>query len=173
MKTKKFSNKNKINEMITAKKVKLVDQNSVMIGVIDIEDALSRAKAVNLDLVEIVHDDQYPLCKIFDYSKYRYSHKKKISDSKKKQKTIIVKELKFKLNIGDNDYNVKLNMLRGFIERGDKVKISLRFIGREILHPEVGMEIIERLIRDTADIAKPESLPKKEGNLINMVLTSK
>ncbi|KJV63511.1 MULTISPECIES: translation initiation factor IF-3 [Ehrlichia] len=173
MKTKKFSNKNKINEMITAKKVKLVDQNSVMIGVIDIEDALSRAKAVNLDLVEIVHDDQYPLCKIFDYSKYRYSHKKKISDSKKKQKTIIVKELKFKLNIGDNDYNVKLNMLRGFIERGDKVKISLRFIGREILHPEVGMEIIERLIRDTADIAKPESLPRKEGNLINMVLTSK
>ncbi|AHX04976.1 translation initiation factor IF-3 [Ehrlichia japonica] len=173
MKTKKFSNKNKINEMITAKKVKLVDQNSVMIGVIDIEDALSRAKAVNLDLVEIVHDDQYPLCKIFDYSKYRYSHKKKIGDSKKKQKTIIVKELKFKLNIGDNDYNVKLNMLRGFIERGDKVKISLRFIGREILHPEVGMDIIERLIRDTADIAKPESLPKKEGNLINMVLTSK
>ncbi|RZB12854.1 translation initiation factor IF-3 [Ehrlichia minasensis] len=173
MKKNKFSNKNRINEMITEKKVKLVDQNSVMIGVVDIEDALSRAKAVNLDLVEIVHDDEYPLCKIFDYSKYRYSHKKKISDSKKKQKTIIVKELKFKLNIGDNDYNVKLNMLRSFIERGDKVKISLRFIGREILHPEVGMEIIERLIKDTSDIAKPENLPKKEGNLINMVLTAK
>ncbi|QGR02953.1 translation initiation factor IF-3 [Ehrlichia ruminantium] len=173
MKSNKFSNKNKINEMITAKKVKLVDQDSVMIGIVDIEEALSRAKAVNLDLVEIVHNDEYPLCKIFDYSKYRYSHKKKISDSKKKQKTIIVKELKFKLNIGDNDYNVKLNMIRGFIERGDKVKISLKFIGREILHPEVGMEIIERLIKDTSDIAKPENSPKREGNLINMILTTK
>ena len=162
MKSNKFSNKNKINEMITAKKVKLVDQNSVMIGIVDIEEALSKAKTVNLDLVEIVHDDEYPLCKIFDYSKYRYSHKKKISDSKKKQKTIIVKELKFKLNIGDNDYNVKLNMIRGFIERGDKVKISLKFIGREILHPEVGMEIIERLIKDTSDIAKPENVPKEK-----------
>ncbi|KJV69386.1 translation initiation factor IF-3 [Candidatus Neoehrlichia procyonis] len=173
MKTNKFSQKNKINDLITAKKVKLVDTNGVMIGIVDIEDALSRAKLANLDLVEIVSDDEFPLCKIFDYSKHRYSNKKKINDSKKKQKIISIKELKFRLNIGDNDYNIKLGNLRNFIEKGNKVKISLRFIGREILHPEVGMNVLERLISDTQDIAKPEVLPKKEGNVLSMVLCAK
>ncbi|RDD33644.1 Translation initiation factor IF-3 [Wolbachia endosymbiont of Cylisticus convexus] len=169
----KKNNKNRINELITAKEVRLVDHNGEMIGVVPIERALESAQSVNLDLVEIAPDSIPPVCKILDYSKQKYDIKKKASEAKKKQKTLTTKEIKIGPNIGDHDYETKLRQAKDFLTHGHKVKATMRFRGRELTNTEVGLEKLERLIRDTEDIAKVELAPKREGNQYFLTLVAK
>lgn len=166
-------NKNRINEFITAKTVRLVDHNGEMVGVVPIAQALKSAQDVGLDLVEVASDSTPPVCKILDYSKQKYDAKKKASEAKKKQKTLTTKEVKIGPNIGDHDYGTKLRQIRDFLTHGHKVKVTMRFRGRELMHTEVGLEKLERLIKDVEDITKIELAPKREGNQYFLVLASK
>lgn len=166
-------NKNRINEFITAKTVRLVDHNGEMVGVVPIEQALKSAQNVGLDLVEVASDSTPPVCKILDYSKQKYDAKKKASEAKKKQKTLTTKEIKIGPNIGDHDYGTKLRQIRDFLTHGHKVKVTMRFRGRELMHTEIGLEKLERLIKDVEDITKIELAPKREGNQYFLVLASK
>ncbi|AAW71061.1 translation initiation factor IF-3 [Wolbachia endosymbiont of Brugia malayi] len=165
--------KNRINEFITAKEVRLVDHNGEMVGVVSIGRALTFAQNVGLDLVEVAPDSIPPVCKILDYSKQKYDAKKKASEAKKKQKTLTIKEIKLGPNIGDHDYETKLRHARDFLTHGHKIKVTMKFKGRELINTEVGLEKLERLIRDTEDIAKIESAPKREGNQYFLALTTK
>lgn len=144
-----------------------------MIGVVDLNTALKKAAEVSLDLVEIAPQSEPPVCKILDFGKYKYEIKKKQISSKKKQKTIAIKEVKLRLNIGEHDLQVKLKQMRGFIEDGDKIKISLKFRGREITHNELGMEVMNRIATELSEIAKFELPPKIEGMQILMILVAK
>lgn len=166
-------NKNRINEFITAKTVRLVDHNGEMVGIVPIEQALKSAQNVGLDLVEVASDSTPPVCKILDYSKQKYDAKKKASEAKKKQKTLTTKEIKIGPNIGDHDYGTKLRQIRDFLTHGHKVKVTMRFRGRELMHTEIGLEKLERLIKDVEDITKIELAPKREGNQYFLVLASK
>ncbi|MBV0899299.1 MAG: translation initiation factor IF-3 [Wolbachia endosymbiont of Fragariocoptes setiger] len=165
--------KNKINEFITAKIVRLVNHNGEMVGIVPIEQALENAHSVGLDLVEVAPDSNPPVCKILDYSRQKYDAKKKASEAKKKQKTLSIKEVKIGPNISDHDYGTKLRHIRDFLTHDHKVKISMRFRGRELIHTEVGLEKLERLIKDTEDIAKVELFPKREGNQYYLSLAAK
>ncbi|WP_250294909.1 translation initiation factor IF-3 [Wolbachia endosymbiont of Oedothorax gibbosus] len=169
----KKNNKNRINELITAKEVRLVDHNGEMIGIVPIERALASAQNVGLDLVEIAPDSTPPVCKILDYSKQKYDIKKKASEAKKKQKALTIKEIKLGPNIGDHDYGTKLRQTRDFLVHGHKIKVTMRFRGRELINTDVGLEKLERLIRDTEDIAKVELAPKREGNQYFLALVAK
>ncbi|CCF78022.1 translation initiation factor 3 IF-3 [Wolbachia endosymbiont of Onchocerca ochengi] len=165
--------KNRINKSITAKEVRLVDQNGNMVGVVAIEQALESAQNVDLDLVEIVPDLTPPVCKILDYSKQKYDAKKKASEAKKKQKILTIKEIKLGPNIGDHDYETKLRQARDFLRHGHRIKITMKFRGRELINTEIGLEKLERLIKDTEDIAKVELAPKQEGNQYFLALIAK
>ncbi|MDF0607874.1 translation initiation factor IF-3 [Wolbachia endosymbiont of Onchocerca gibsoni] len=165
--------KNRINKSITAKEVRLVDQNGNMVGVVAIEQALESAQNVDLDLVEIVPDLTPPVCKILDYSKQKYDAKKKASEAKKKQKILTIKEIKLGPNIGDHDYETKLRQARDFLTHGHRIKITMKFRGRELINTEIGLEKLERLIKDTEDIAKVELAPKQEGNQYFLALIAK
>ncbi|KAB2978143.1 translation initiation factor IF-3 [Wolbachia endosymbiont of Nasonia oneida] len=169
----KKNNKNRINGFITAKEVRLVDHSGEMIGIVLIERALELAQGVGLDLVEIAPDSTPPVCKILDYSKQKYDIKKKASEAKKKQKTLTIKEIKLGPNIGDHDYGTKLRQARDLLAHGHKIKVTMRFRGRELINTEVGLEKLERLIRDTEDIAKVELAPKREGNQYFLALVAK
>ncbi|NSM56381.1 translation initiation factor IF-3 [Wolbachia endosymbiont of Atemnus politus] len=169
----KKNNKNRINEFITAKEVRLVNQNGEMVGIVTIARALESAQNVGLDLVEIAPDSTPPVCKILDYSKQKYDAKKKANEAKKKQRTLTIKEIKLGPNISNHDYETKLRQARDFLTHGHKIKVSMRFRGRELINTEVGVEKLERLIRDTEDIAKVELAPKREGNQYFLALVAK
>jgi translation initiation factor IF-3 len=169
----KKNNKNRINGFITAKEVRLVDHSGEMVGIVPIERALEFAQGVGLDLVEIAPDSTPTVCKILDYSKQKYDIKKKASETKKKQKTLTIKEIKLGPNIGDHDYETKLRQARDLLAHGHKIKVTMRFKGRELINTEVGLQKLERLIRDTEDIAKVELAPKREGNQYFLALVAK
>ena len=142
-----------------------------MVGIVSILEARRIAKEGGLDLVEISPDAKPPVCKILDFSRYRYENKKKKQEAKKKQKRISLKEVKFKVNIGQGDFDVKVNRTKKFLADGDKVKISLWFKGREIVHRNKGMEIFNRIKEELTDLAKIDSEPKMEGKQIIMILS--
>ncbi len=142
-----------------------------MIGIVGIKEALEQAEKAGLDLVEISPNAEPPVCKILDFGKFKYETKKRLHDAKKKQKATIIKEIKFKLNIGQGDFDVKLRRIKEFLNEGDKVKISLWFKGREIVHNEIGMRLFERISADLGDLAKVEVEPKMEGKQIIMVVS--
>lgn len=167
------SSKNRINESITAREVRLVDHNGVMVGIVSIGQALESARSVGLDLVEVSPDSTPPVCKVLDYSKQKYDAQKKASEAKKKQKTLTIKEIKIGPNIGNHDYETKLRHAREFLEHGHKVKVTMRFRGREMMNTDVGLEKLERLIKDTEDIAKVDLAPKREGNQYFLALNAK
>lgn len=164
------SNLPKSNLEIKSTEVRLVDENGEMIGVVSFQEALTRARKAELDLVEIVPNAKPPVCKIMDFGKFKYEQKKRQQEAKKKQKTIQIKELKFRPNIGENDYQVKFRSLKKFIEEGDKVKITLRFRGREIVHADVGKTLFDRLVSDSSEFAQVETHPKLDGKMMLMVL---
>ena len=154
--------------------MRLIDENGDMIGVVSISEALNAAKAVDLDLVEISPNAEPPVCKILDFGKYKYEIKKKTNDAKKKQKTVELKEIKIRPNIGQNDYDVKLRNIDKFLKEGNKVKISLRFKGREITHADIGMKLFDKIKEDVFEICKIEFGPKLESNKsILMILAPK
>ncbi len=161
-----------INEQIRARQVRLIAQDGEQVGVVSIQDAMARAEEAGLDLVEISPNAEPPVCKILDYGKYKYEQQKKAAEARKKQKVIEVKELKFRPNIDDHDYQVKIKAARRFLEEGDKVKVTLRFRGREMAHLDLGMKVMARVREELTDIAKVEMDARVEGKQAIMVLSS-
>lgn len=161
------------NREIKAEHVRLVNENGEMLGVVKLESAIFTASRASLDLVEISPQADPPVCKIMDFGKYKYESKKRLQDSRKKQKTISVKEMKFRPNIGIGDFNIKVRNIRKFLEDGDKVRVSLWFRGREIVHNELGAQLMQRIISELEDIAKLELEPKIEGKQMLMIMAPK
>jgi translation initiation factor IF-3 len=150
--------------------VLLIDQNGEKAGVVPTLRALEMAQAAGLDLVEVSPGTTPPVCKILDFGKYKYQQQKKKAEAKKKQKVVEIKEIKMRPNIDDHDYEVKAKAMRRFFDDGDKVKVTLRFRGREMAHQERGMELLERVKAQFDEIAKVEQMPKLEGKQMMMVL---
>jgi len=144
-----------------------------MIGIVGTAEAIRMADEEGLDLVEISPNAEPPVCKIMDAGKYKYELQKRQNEAKKKQKVIEIKEIKLRPNIGDHDYQIKLRQVRSFLEEGDKVKFTLRFRGREIAHQNIGYELLQRMQRDTDDLAKVEHAPKLEGKQMVMMISAK
>lgn len=161
----------RINEHIRVREVRLIDQNGNNVGVVATYDARLRAEEAGLDLVEISPDASPPVCKILDYGKFKYQEQKKAAEARKNQKIVEIKEIKMRPGIDDHDYDVKMRSIKRFFEEGDKVKITLRFRGREMAHTELGMEVLKRVRADTESFAKVESEPRFEGRQMVMVLS--
>ena len=142
-----------------------------MIGVVKLQKALDMAEDIGLDLVEVSPNAKPPVCKILDHGKFKFEAQKKAAKAKKKQKVIDIKELKFRPNIDLNDFNIKIKSMKKFLAAGDKVKISLRYRGREMAHRELGIQVLERVKEETKDISKVELEPKLEGRQAVMILT--
>lgn len=162
-----------MNREIDAPQVRLVDAAGEMVGVVPLREALYAAEQAGLDLVEISPNAVPPVCKVLDYGKFRFEEQKRKNEARKKQKVIDVKEVKLRPNIDDNDYNVKMRNARRFLEEGDKVKVTMRFRGREMAHQEIGMNVLVRVRDELQDLAKVEQMPKMEGRQMIMVLAAK
>jgi translation initiation factor IF-3 len=163
----------RVNEEIGVPRVRLIDARGNMIGVVSRNEALERALEAGLDLVEIAGNADPPVCKILDYGKYKYEEQKKKNEARKKQKVIEVKVIKLRPGIDDHDYDVKMRAMKSFIEEGDKVKITMRFRGRELAHQDLGMNVLMRVRTDLDEIAKVEQFPKMEGKQMTMVMSPK
>jgi translation initiation factor IF-3 len=160
----------RINEAIRAKEVRLITETAENIGVVSLPDALARATAAGLDLVEVSPDAQPPVCKILDYGKFKYQEQKKAAEARKNQKIVEVKEIKMRPTIDDHDYDVKMRSIKRFFDEGDKVKVTLRFRGREMAHQQLGMQLLQRVKAELQDLSKVESEPRLEGRQMVMVL---
>ncbi len=160
----------RINEEIRAREVQLIDTSGDNKGAVDIQTALELAQAAGLDLVEIAPNSTPPVCKILDYGKYKFQAQKKAAEARKKQKVVEIKEIKLRPMIDDHDYDVKMRAMKRFFEEGDKVKITLRFRGREMAHQELGYNLLNRVKEDTGSFAKVESEPRFEGRQMVMLL---
>src|SRR6266849_903077 len=163
----------RINDEIGAMNVRLVDERGNMVGVVGRNEALTMALNAGLDLVEIAPGADPPVCKILDYGKYKYEEQKKKNEARKKQKIIEVKEIKLRPSIDIHDYAVKMRSMNKFIEEGDKVKVTMRFRGRELAHQELGMNVLMRVKDDLDAIAKVEQTPRMEGRQMTMVVSPK
>ena len=163
----------KINDAIRAREVRLIDENGQNIGVVSKADAMARAEEAGLDLVEVSPDADPPVCKILDFGKFKYQEQKKAAEARKHQKTVEIKEIKMRPGIDDHDYDVKMRAIKRFFEEGDKVKVTLRFRGREMAHQHLGMEVLVRVKNEVEPIAKVESEPRFEGRQMVMVLAPK
>ena len=153
--------------------MRLVDERGNMVGVVGRNEALTMASDAGLDLVEIAPNADPPVCKILDFGKYKYEEQKKKNEARKKQKIIEVKEIKLRPSIDDHDYDVKMRSMVKFIEEGDKVKVTMRFRGRELAHQELGMNVLMRVKDDLDGIAKVEQTPRMEGRQMTMVVSPK
>ena len=161
----------RVNEEIRVPQVRLIDQDGEMQGVMSTRDAQNRAFAVGLDLVEISPNAEPPVAKILDFGKFKYEQQKKKNEAKKKQKVIEIKEIKVRPNIDENDYQVKMRAMKSFIEEGDKVKVTLRFRGREMAHQEIGARVLERIRQEMDPVTKVEQFPRMENRQMVMVLS--
>ena len=163
----------RINELIRADSVRCIGADGEQLGVIPINEALKIAENLSLDLVEIQPNVNPPVCKILDYGKFKYEAQKRKNEARKKQKIIDVKEIKLRPNIDNKDFVVKMKQVKKFIENGDKVKITLRFRGREMAHQTLGATVLDRVKDDTEELCKVETLPKLEGRQMVMILAPK
>ncbi|QDZ02143.1 translation initiation factor IF-3 [Nitratireductor mangrovi] len=161
------------NRDIRATEVQLIDADGQNRGVIPLQQALDAAEDVGLDLVEISPNAQPPVCKIIDLGKLKYQTQKKAAEARRNQKVIEIKEIKMRPNIDDHDYETKMKAVRRFFDEGDKVKLTLRFRGREMAHLELGMQLLNRVRSEVEEIAKVEAEPKLEGRQMMMVLAPK
>ena len=159
-----------MNDEIAAPSVRLIGADGEQVGVVTRDVALDTAKQASLDLVLIAPDAEPPVVKVMDYGKHLFELKKTKAAQRKKQKQIQVKEMKFRPGTEEGDYQVKLRNLRRFLEDGDKAKVSLRFRGREMVHPEIGMQLMKRIEQDLEDIGMVEAMPKFEGRQVIMVI---
>ena len=155
------------------REVQLIDDTGQNRGIVPFFDALKIAEDAGLDLVEIAPNSVPPVCKVLDYGRFKFLEQKKAAEARKKQKTVEVKEIKLRPGIDDHDYGVKMKAVRRFFEEGDKVKITLRFRGREMAHQDIGFRLLERVRNETAAIAKVEAAPSMEGRQMIMVLAPK
>jgi len=156
----------RINQRIRIKEVRLIGSEGEQIGVVQTSDALQKAQEASLDLVEVAPSAKPPVCRIMDYSKYKYEQEKKTKEARKNQKIIHLKEIKIKPRIEEHDYQVKLHHLKRFLERGDRAKLTMVFRGREMSHVEIGRKVIERAISDLVDIGEVEKGPTRDGRNI-------
>ncbi len=161
----------RVNEEIRVPSVRLIDELGEMQGVMTTRDAMQRAFSVGLDLLEISPNAEPPVVKILDYGKFKYEQQKKKNEARKKQKVIEIKEVKVRPNIDENDYQVKMRAMKSFIEEGDKVKVTLRFRGREMAHQDLGVKVLERIRGDMDERAKVEQMPRMENRQMIMVLS--
>jgi translation initiation factor IF-3 len=162
-----------VNEDIRVPQVRLIDQDGEMIGVMSARDALMRAYDVGLDLLEISPNAVPPVCKITDYGKFKYEQQKKANEARKRQKVVEIKEVKVRPNIDDHDYEVKMKQMKSFIGEGDKVKVTLRFRGREMAHQDLGIKVLERIRTELGETIKVEQMPRLENRQMIMVLAPK
>ena len=160
----------RVNREIVADKIRLIGANAEMIGVTSVAEGLRAAEAASLDLVEISPDAEPPVCKLMDYGKFRFAEQKKFQEARKKQKVIQIKEIKLRPGIGQHDLEIKLRAVHKFLEEGDKVKITLRYRGREMAHQEIGMALLMKVREQLADKIKVEHEPKMEGRQVIMVV---
>ncbi len=166
----KIKNLPRVNTEIKAEKVKLVDENRQYMGIFETSIALRIARERGVDLVEVAPDAQPPVCRLMNFGRYVYEKKRQERESRKHQHQTQVREMRISMKISDHDYQVKMNKIKSFLEKGDRVKIKLRLRGREILHARLGMNLMERLIKDLQDIAKDEAPPKQEEQIISVTL---
>jgi len=159
-----------VNKEIDVDQVRLIDQDGEQVGVVSLQDGIARAEAVGLDLVEVAPEADPPVCKILDYGKHKFEAQKRRAEARKKQKTVDVKEIKMRPNIDTHDYDVKMRNVVRFLKDGDKVKVTLRFRGREMAHQDLGAKVLERVRTDVEDLAKVEQFPKMEGRQMTMVM---
>ncbi len=159
-----------MNQDIRVPRVLLIDQNGEKQGIMPIDAAIEAAEEAGLDLVEIVPTADPPVCKILDYGKFRFAEQKKKNEARKKQKVVEIKEIKLRPNIDDHDYDTKAKAMHRFFDEGDKVKITLRFRGREMAHPELGMKLLQKVRADFEPVAKVEYEPRMEGRQMIMIL---
>ncbi|WRS28896.1 translation initiation factor IF-3 [Oscillospiraceae bacterium MB08-C2-2] len=162
-----------INEEIRDKEVRLVGVNSEQLGIVSLETAMQIANEKNLDLVKIAPQAEPPVCRVMDYGKYRFEEAKRTKDARKNQKVIETKEVRLSLNIDTHDFETKLKNALKFLGNGDKVKVSIRFRGREMAHPEIGQGMMKRFAEACAEVGTIDRLPKMEGRSMVMFITSK
>ncbi|XDZ67021.1 translation initiation factor IF-3 [Alphaproteobacteria bacterium LSUCC0684] len=160
----------RVNGAITAPRIRCIDENGEQLGIISVDEALRRADLAGLDLVEVQPNVDPPVCKILDYGKFKYEAQKRANEAKKRQKVVDVKEIKLRPNIDEHDYQVKMRNVRKFIGAGDKVKVTLRFRGREMAHQELGAQVLDRVREEMEELTKVEAMPKLEGRQMVMVL---
>jgi translation initiation factor IF-3 len=163
----------RFNEFIQSPKVRVIDENGENLGVMYTREAMEQAREVGLDLVEVSPNADPPVAKFLDVGKYKYEAQKKANAARKSQKTQEIKEIKMRPNIDDHDYDVKMKSIHKFIGEGDKVKVTLRFRGRELSHGQLGMQLLQRVQQDCAEDAKVEAYPRMEGRQMLMVLSPK
>ena len=163
----------KINDQIKAKEIRLIDHEGKMIGVSTVADGIRMAEEVGLDLIEVSPNASPPVCKIANFGKMKYEIQKKAADAKKKQKVVEVKEIKMTINIGKGDYDTKIRHTKEFIEKSNKVKISIRMKGREITHRDLADKMMVDILKDTEEFAKPEFNPRLEGMQMIVILVKK
>ncbi|HLV02758.1 MAG TPA: translation initiation factor IF-3 [Acidobacteriota bacterium] len=160
-----------MNHQIKSREIRVIDEDGTQLGIMTPEEALKVGEARGLDLVEVAPNAKPPVCRIMDYGKYRYEQSKKAQEAKKHQKTIQVKEVKFRPKIDDHDYEFKMKHAARFLKAHNKVKATVMFRGREVTHPELGEEILNRLRKDLGDLATVERPPKLEGYTMTMILS--
>ena len=163
----------RVNREIDARNIRLVGADGEMIGVVSLREGLTMAEEAGLDLVEVSPNADPPVCKILDFGKFKYESQKRKAEARKKQKVIEIKEIKLRPNIDDNDYNIKMRSMIKFLEEGDKVKVTLRFRGREMAHQDLGVKVLDRVRGDLDEMGKVEQFPKMEGRQMVMVIAPK
>ncbi|MCH8154210.1 MAG: translation initiation factor IF-3 [Proteobacteria bacterium] len=163
----------RVNRDIVVAQVRLIDEQGENLGVVSKDEAIERAVEAGMDLVEISPSAEPPVCKILDYGRFKYQDQKKKSEARKKQKTIDIKEIKMRPNIDQHDYDVKMRAINRFIADGDKVKVTMRFRGREMVHQELGLKVLDRVRDQIDEVAKVEQFPKMEGRQMIMVVAPK
>ncbi len=163
----------RVNRDIAVARVRLIDEQGENVGIVATDEAIERAEDAGMDLVEISPGAEPPVCKILDYGRFKYQDQKKKNEARKKQKTIDVKEIKMRPNIDTHDYDVKMRSINRFIADGDKVKVTMRFRGREMVHQELGLKVLDRVRDQLEEVAKVEQFPKMEGRQMIMVVAPK
>ncbi len=164
---------NRVNRQIRARQIRVIDEDGTQLGIMSVEDALSRAESKDLDLVEVAPKAVPPVVRIMDYGKYQYEQRKRAKNARKNQKRIVVKELKFKSDTAEHDYQFKKRHAEQFIKSGAKVKATVTFRGREIVHSHLGLEMLRRLAKELEDIALVEQHPKMDTRAMSMLLAPK
>ena len=163
----------RVNNEIRAAQVRLIDENGEMVGVVSTREAIEMAEEASLDLIEISPNAEPPVCKIMDFGKFKYETQKREAEARKKQKIIEIKEIKFRPGTDTHDYEVKMRSVMKFLEEGDKVKVTLRFRGREMAHQGLGLELLNRVAADVGEAGKVESMPRLEGRQMVMMIGPK
>ena len=171
MNSKKSNKGLRINSNIKSQNIRVIDKEGNDIGIFRLEEGIKKAKENSLDLVEVSSNSSPPVCKIMDYGRFKYENQKKISKNKKKQKVVLIKEIKIRTNIGESDYMIKLKKTRELLEEGNKVKVTLRFRGREIVHKDIGVNLLNKIHSDTSDISVLDKQPSGEGHQIFILLS--